>query len=449
MSSSDGDISNTSFNTDHAMRGVHEPVDSRESLSANNDHHGTGVMAPGQNTGRMSDEPAVRRADTAALNSEQQRQAAHALSVLAPQITWSASSSDRRPRPVFIAGQLRDPNLMRSAVSQFAGSQRARLEEAFANLPGLRRFQRDMVTGTPPAYSFAAPLDDFYRLPIRLEVRPDLPAFQYYDSAHDMYLRLVRILPRKQGDDSGSQELECELRNFTRELLPSYECLSYCWGQDTTTYPICLNGAVFEVRRTLATFLLQAQREEESSPWVWIDAMCVNQLSVEDKSHFVPMMDEIYWDAERIIIALGAGNEKLDQAVVGYSEFVKKHQLQNRADLNFEHGQYAQASSPHAWGLQPDCRSSILDTCMGSTGSVCTGSCVYLEIARPVRNMVRQATPPHQAIDGRHSNPQTAETAEQLPLGPTSRPKSIGASTGHKTCTASCSREEVATSGYA
>lgn len=130
-----------------------------------------------------------------------------------------------------------------------------------------------------------------------------------YNPLEDGEIRLVKIVET-------SPIIVCELRTVSiYPLLPAYSALSYVWGDATVTKDIAINGHVFPVTTNLAGALLKiGQQWRRSFPerdgsdancWFWIDAICINQTDLGEKSSQVPLMALIYLGAELVISWLG------------------------------------------------------------------------------------------------------------------------------------------------
>lgn len=112
--------------------------------------------------------------------------------------------------------------------------------------------------------------------------------------------------------------VRCQIQNFNLASVPPYRALSYAWG-DTTTREISLNGHPLEVRTNLWAALAHLPltgygtkssscREDmlvHEKPWIWIDALCINQNSTEERNHQVRLMGRIYAEASEVIVWLG------------------------------------------------------------------------------------------------------------------------------------------------
>lgn len=87
----------------------------------------------------------------------------------------------------------------------------------------------------------------------------------------------------------------------------SYKALSYTWG--TATSPedvetIRLDRKDVCVRQNLWDFLDTMRQQERHGPF-WIDALCIDQLSVAEKEAQLKLMPQTYSLAEEVVVWLG------------------------------------------------------------------------------------------------------------------------------------------------
>ena len=92
---------------------------------------------------------------------------------------------------------------------------------------------------------------------------------------------------------------------------PRYHALSYVWGPETPLTTIYIDGRPFNVRQNLYAFLWHYVRSSEQH-LLWIDAICINQSDLVEKSSQVTMMGKIFQKARSAIVWLGPP----EQAVV-------------------------------------------------------------------------------------------------------------------------------------
>ncbi|OQV10925.1 hypothetical protein CLAIMM_14845 [Cladophialophora immunda] len=122
---------------------------------------------------------------------------------------------------------------------------------------------------------------------------------QRLDSNSDS-IRLLKLEPAKFGVD----EVRCRLFHTTLSRCPTYYALSYTWGSKRDERHIFVDGSRCKVRANLWSFLKQAQETLPSS-MLWIDALCIDQHSNEERGHQVQLMSGIYGRAEKVILWLG------------------------------------------------------------------------------------------------------------------------------------------------
>lgn len=105
-----------------------------------------------------------------------------------------------------------------------------------------------------------------------------------------------------------SSNLEAPLVAFLESVnlnaSPSFEALSYTWGDVGTPCTVTLDGQPFEVRENAAA-ALRRLRLPRAVRYLWIDALCINQRDVAERSGQVMLMQRIYGQATRVCIFLG------------------------------------------------------------------------------------------------------------------------------------------------
>ncbi|KAK0512327.1 hypothetical protein JMJ35_005455 [Cladonia borealis] len=134
--------------------------------------------------------------------------------------------------------------------------------------------------------------------------------YQYDPLDHQVgSLRLVMIQP----SPNRSANFECIL---THDNLgkAQYSDLSYTWGSPDNKQIISLDGRPFEVTKNLFV-ALKDLRHEDKPLTVWIDAICINQEDVNERTAQVSQMVEIYKKATNHFIWMGEEIEGLDAAI--------------------------------------------------------------------------------------------------------------------------------------
>jgi hypothetical protein len=98
-----------------------------------------------------------------------------------------------------------------------------------------------------------------------------------------------------------------------QERTPKYEALSYVWGIERSPVPVMvksqsLKRSFLNVTQNLATALVYLRHRTEPRV-LWIDALCINQEDMEERSSQVARMAEIYRLAHRVVVWLGPESE--------------------------------------------------------------------------------------------------------------------------------------------
>ena len=122
-------------------------------------------------------------------------------------------------------------------------------------------------------------------------------------------IRLLEILPSRSLERT--DEISCVLRRGT--LDQPYVALSYTWKipapldgwiAEPPPKTILFNGLPTLVSRNLWDFLNQEQitQVRDGSRLLWIDALCIRQLSIAERNHQVAMMGQIYTKASHVVV---------------------------------------------------------------------------------------------------------------------------------------------------
>jgi hypothetical protein len=121
-------------------------------------------------------------------------------------------------------------------------------------------------------------------------------------------VRLVHLLPGNYTED-----LQLELRVVLLGSLPQYDALSYCWGKDISPRTAWVSGHALTIGSNLDCALRHLRPAYGHEPRVfWIDALCINQADVQERSAQVQLMSSIYSLAHNVIIWLGPGSPGFD-----------------------------------------------------------------------------------------------------------------------------------------
>ena len=112
---------------------------------------------------------------------------------------------------------------------------------------------------------------------------------------------------------------------------PRYTALSYVWGDHTDTVAIQVCGKELSVTRNLFKFLECHRdtflRNRSTEPLFWIDAICIDQSNIGERSRQVESMAEVYKKAQNVLIWLGEENEDTSIAFETARKWNKDYQV--------------------------------------------------------------------------------------------------------------------------
>lgn len=106
----------------------------------------------------------------------------------------------------------------------------------------------------------------------------------------------------------------CQLKHVKLDTKPVYVALSYAWGDPNKTKAIIVNGRRLDVTENLYDALREIERRLDNvrefvnvpcpELLLWIDAICIDQANVAEKSTQVPRMRDIYSSAHITLVWL-------------------------------------------------------------------------------------------------------------------------------------------------
>lgn len=134
------------------------------------------------------------------------------------------------------------------------------------------------------------------------------PKYAYDNLSTSKTIRLATLLPGHPTDD-----LKIGLKDRRLDFNPQYEAVSYCWGEVNRDHPIiCEEGIIMVTSNLIAA--LRRFRSATQPRTLWIDTVCINQSNLEEKSHQVSIMGEIYSQAKNVLIWLGEEDDDTELA---------------------------------------------------------------------------------------------------------------------------------------
>ncbi|KAK5692396.1 hypothetical protein LTR97_010704 [Elasticomyces elasticus] len=118
-------------------------------------------------------------------------------------------------------------------------------------------------------------------------------------------IRLLRVQPNADRD----AEIVCTLEHAVLEDGLAYHALSYTWGDLSNPLSIEVGGHALAVTQSLHAALQTLRRSSDEVLTIWVDAICINQSDLVEKSSQIPLMRNIYHYASEVAIWLGPAED--------------------------------------------------------------------------------------------------------------------------------------------
>lgn len=131
---------------------------------------------------------------------------------------------------------------------------------------------------------------------------PSPVPYQYTPLNDD--LKEIRLLTLHGGDFEADIKISIHTAPLTPDDPPTYEALSYVWGSLENPVDINIGFQTLAVTNNLAQ-ALPYLRYRDRPRVLWIDAICINQQDLKERSRQVRRMSDLYRVADRVVVWLG------------------------------------------------------------------------------------------------------------------------------------------------
>ena len=138
------------------------------------------------------------------------------------------------------------------------------------------------------------------------------------------FTRLMTLAP---GD--AADPLHCSLDVINIENPPPLEALSYVWGDSTALSPMLCDGRPISITANLEQ-VLRHLRFPIQPRYLWVDAICIDQENIDERTRQVQDMRQVYKRATRVIVWLGIKTAGVEQAFDLAQRLVEIHNTQTQ-----------------------------------------------------------------------------------------------------------------------
>ncbi|KAH8650007.1 ankyrin and HET domain-containing protein [Xylariales sp. PMI_506] len=140
----------------------------------------------------------------------------------------------------------------------------------------------------------------------------------------DREFRLLKLLPAP--ELSAPLIVELCVHSMDQDV-PSYDAISYQWGDNVKQERVTVNGTSIPVIYSLYT-VLKYLRHESLEKKLWIDGLCIDQDNLSERNRQVRIMGTIFSQADRVRIWLGEASDDSAAAM----ELVARHAARQHDD---------------------------------------------------------------------------------------------------------------------
>jgi hypothetical protein len=148
--------------------------------------------------------------------------------------------------------------------------------------------------------------------------------FKYEALAGPRFIRLLRV-----STDSQASRINGSFMPASLDDNPDFRAISYCWGSSDLVDKVWFNDHQYLGITRSAAAVLRYLIKTKYTGHFWIDALCINQSDLEEKSNQVRLMGDIYSSARLVVAWLGEPADDSDRAMqfiaTLYNEIEKHH----------------------------------------------------------------------------------------------------------------------------
>jgi hypothetical protein len=147
----------------------------------------------------------------------------------------------------------------------------------------------------------------------------DVASHYVYEPLEPGQIRILQLAP---GNKSETLIGELLIMDFDEKFI-EYDALSYMWGDPASTDTIYLSGSALPIASNLATALYHL-RYIKSPLTIWVDAVCINQGDIIERSEQVRLMRQLYKRAKSVRIWINEPKtDGTSEAVTALRNFCK------------------------------------------------------------------------------------------------------------------------------
>ncbi|KAK1846110.1 heterokaryon incompatibility [Colletotrichum chrysophilum] len=182
----------------------------------------------------------------------------------------------------------------------------------------------------------------------------------YFPLPHSDSIRILVLLPADRIDAELHGSLVSTRLSDCEDEHTSYVTLSYVWGRKTNGGTAKINGQQLPIGRNISDALRHIRRRDKPIR-VWADAICIDQVNVNERNHQVQQMRDIYALSTDTIIYLGNDNGRTTtHCAWNFLERNSMWALDNHGNKDYDRPSRLQKSLTTFRGTIQDVEASVL-----------------------------------------------------------------------------------------
>jgi hypothetical protein len=147
-------------------------------------------------------------------------------------------------------------------------------------------------------------------------------------------IRLLKLPRKAKFSTLPTSDISVTIHTYPLEDAPPFNALSYTWGKpyrdpfgdDPESPPefvqiIKCNGIKIKVTQNLFDALISF-KQLKLAGFLWVDAVCINQADLNERSSQVLLMGEVYSQAENVLVWLGHHAEGIEEFSWATTDFL-------------------------------------------------------------------------------------------------------------------------------
>ncbi|KAL2044841.1 hypothetical protein N7G274_002616 [Stereocaulon virgatum] len=144
-----------------------------------------------------------------------------------------------------------------------------------------------------------------------------MESYMYSGLDGEKQIRVLHLLP---GPFTSDVHIKLQTVELSTADAPQYEALSYVWGSKEDPAKIAVTDGIDHVLKALSITRNLAEalpylRDIKKTRTLWIDAICIDQFNLEERSKQVSKMGDVYRLANRVLVWLGPETPNSNRAM--------------------------------------------------------------------------------------------------------------------------------------